>query len=292
MSPETVNLIIDAAIVLILILAGLIGAFRGLFRTVMSIVVVVVSILAASLLSGLASKPLTEWLYPKVEEKINIQVDLSSFLDNIKNEKIEEELAKLPKDVPDSIRQELEKKAKESVTDEMISEYVASLGTDGVMDAIVQSDTYQNLQNALAKSGLSDSGIRDYLKKTLEKLDLSGGDLNGAVQKMIKSLAKDAFRILIRTIIFIIIFLVLVFLLNWGVRGLNELIFKVPVLGFINRAGGAILGLAFAVILIWVVLLICKGLNFTFFQDHEADTVLLRWLSQNNLLLGLLGIKI
>ena len=43
---------------------------------------------------------------------------------------------------------------------------------------------------------------------------------------------------------------------------------------------------------VWVVLLICKGLNFTFFQDHEADTVLLRWLSQNNLLLGLLGIKI
>ena len=292
MNPEYTHLIIDGVIVVILILAGVIGAFRGLFRTVMSVVVVVVSILAASLLSGLASKPLTEWLYPKVEEKINIQVDLSSFLEDIKNEKIEEELAKLPKDVPDSIRKELEKKAKESVTDEMISEYVASLGTDGVVDAIIQSDTYQNLKNALAKSGISDSGIQDYIRKTVEKLDLGSGNLNEAVKAMIRSLAKDAFRILIRTIIFIIIFLVLVFLLNWAVRGLNDLIFKVPVLGFINRAGGAVLGLAFAVILIWVVLLICKGLNFTFFQDHEADTVLLRWLSENNLLLGLLGIKI
>ena len=291
MNPEYTNLIIDGVIVVVLILAGVIGAFRGLFRTVMSVVVLAVSILAAALLSGLASKPLTEWLYPKVEDKINVQVDLSSFLENLKNEKIEEELAKLPKDVPDSIREELEKKAKESVTDEMISEYVASLGTDGVMDAILQSDTYQNLKNVLAKSGISDSGIRDYLQKTVERLDLSSGDLNKAAESMIKSLAKDAFRILIRTIIFIIIFLVLVFLLNWAVRGLNDLIFKVPVLGFINRAGGAVLGLAFAVILVWVVLLVCKGLNFTFFQDHEADTVLLRWLSQNNLLTGLLGLK-
>ena len=100
MNPEYTNLIIDGVIVVVLILAGVIGAFRGLFRTVMSVVVLAVSILAAALLSGLASKPLTEWLYPKVEDKINVQVDLSSFLENLKMRRSRRNWRNFPKTCP------------------------------------------------------------------------------------------------------------------------------------------------------------------------------------------------
>lgn len=65
------GLIIDGMFVLILLVSFLIGAKRGLFKSLMGLVVVIAAILGAAIIAGKFTEPVTEFVLPRVEEKVS-----------------------------------------------------------------------------------------------------------------------------------------------------------------------------------------------------------------------------
>lgn len=64
------GLIIDGMFVLILLVSFLVGAKRGLFKSLMGLVVVIAAVLGATMIADAATPPVTDFLVPKVEQKV------------------------------------------------------------------------------------------------------------------------------------------------------------------------------------------------------------------------------
>ncbi len=63
-------LIIDLVLAAVLALFALLGARKGLIRSLMALVSVVVALIGATLLTAMFVEPVTDLVYPKVEEKV------------------------------------------------------------------------------------------------------------------------------------------------------------------------------------------------------------------------------
>ena len=63
-------LIIDLVLTAVLALFALLGARKGLIRSLMALVSVVVALIGATLLTAMFVEPVTDLVYPKVEERV------------------------------------------------------------------------------------------------------------------------------------------------------------------------------------------------------------------------------
>lgn len=246
--PGLEEIIIDAVLLVVLLAAVIVGAVRGLFRSVMSIVVIVVAIFVASFVSRLAAEPLADWLYPKVEESLNLSTTLSSLL-------------------TDEIKQAIE--AEDQKTEKLV-------------EAIAKTEMYKNVAGAITRFGITDEKIRETLAQTIDDFDFSSAVPEDALKEAVTTLGKTILRGIIVAILFLILFLLLSFLLTWAVKGLNELISKIPVVGALNALGGIILGGGICLLLIWVVLMFLSGIGLGFFEQHREGTLLLNLLMTYN----------
>ncbi|MFR5845989.1 MAG: CvpA family protein [Oscillospiraceae bacterium] len=62
-------LIIDLVLAAVLALFALLGARKGLIRSLMALVSVVVALIGATLLTAMFVEPVTDLVYPRVEER-------------------------------------------------------------------------------------------------------------------------------------------------------------------------------------------------------------------------------
>ena len=63
-------LIIDLVLAAVLVVFALLGARKGLIRSLMALVSVVVALIGATLLTAMFVEPVTDLVYPKVEERV------------------------------------------------------------------------------------------------------------------------------------------------------------------------------------------------------------------------------
>ena len=63
-------LIIDLVLAAVLAVSALLGACKGLIRSLMALVSVVVALIGATLLTAMFVEPVTDLVYPKVEERV------------------------------------------------------------------------------------------------------------------------------------------------------------------------------------------------------------------------------
>lgn len=63
-------LIIDLVLAAVLAVFALLGARKGLIRSLMALVSVVVALIGATLLTAMFVEPVTDLVYPKVEERV------------------------------------------------------------------------------------------------------------------------------------------------------------------------------------------------------------------------------
>ena len=68
-------LIIDLVLAAVLALFALLGARKGLIRSLMALVSVVVALIGATLLTAMFVEPVTDLVYPRVEEKVLAQFE-------------------------------------------------------------------------------------------------------------------------------------------------------------------------------------------------------------------------
>lgn len=70
MDNYLVPLLIDGVLLIILLVGYVIGAKRGLFKSLMGVVVVIAAIVGSMFAADLLTEPVTEFIMPKVEEKV------------------------------------------------------------------------------------------------------------------------------------------------------------------------------------------------------------------------------
>ena len=69
------GIMIDIGLSVVILIFVVLGAKRGLFKTLMGFVLVIAAILGSVLLTNLFTDPVTEFIYPMVEERVLGQLD-------------------------------------------------------------------------------------------------------------------------------------------------------------------------------------------------------------------------
>ena len=128
-------LIIDLALAAALIVFAVIGAYKGLIRSLMALVSVVLALAGAALLTAMFVEPVTDLVYPKVEERI-----LEQFERDIPSDALAAEDGDLsaggllPADLADALDSALDTLKRFGVSDDAIGDVTKEL-TDSAASA-------------------------------------------------------------------------------------------------------------------------------------------------------------
>jgi uncharacterized membrane protein required for colicin V production len=93
-----------------------------------------------------------------------------------------------------------------------------------------------------------------------------------------KGLASLLFGDLSGAIAFVVVFIVVFLLLRYAV-GLVDALFRLPVLSFVNRFVGLVLGVAFALIFVYILSLILHYVNTPNIQQQVSHSRIAEWLN-------------
>lgn len=119
-----------------------------------------------------------------------------------------------------------------------------------------------------------DTDASDTIAKAAEKkIQDTGASIRTAIEE---SFAET----ILHTLLFVLFFFLLLLLLKWLIHAL-DLLLKLPGLNFLNRLGGAALGLMEGALLLFFAVWILRRFGVTFQTKTVEDTVLLRFFTTN-----------
>lgn len=145
-----------------------------------------------------------------------------------------------------------------------------------------EQEVYQVSYNSLKKLGVLEITAKKLAEDLKGELREAGNTLKAAiVHKLSDTIAYVALLIIVFVLI-IIIFKLLANALN--------LAFKLPGLNLINGIGGAVLGFAKGILLLFIVSWAAGFLGFIIPETVVSKTVVLKWLMSNNPISALFGI--
>lgn len=261
--------LLDVLIGAILLACACVKGAKGIYKSLMPLVVTIAAVICATFTSALLTEPVTEVVYPTVEDVVIPAIQLD----------------KLPEDVLENFAYLVtEKEQLTQLADEFVSEDVqntlARLGLD-LKDFLIQ---------AWEKAEVSER-IQDYLsEEQIEKLKEIGVELKTAADTALDATqsALDSEAVFFSAIfsltyrltsiavhfflwcIFCVLFLV-VFTIIKNALGLT---FKLPVIGWVDKLGGAILGAVLCGIVLYALGWILNLIGFTALHDLGAGTKL------------------
>ncbi len=284
------QILADALIVLVLAVFCCIGYRRGLFRSVMTVVIVAASVFAAFTVSDWLAPLATEKMYPYFEEQVKKTITEAKNNEDPAPAGEEEESTEEPSAISGSNLPLLFGIRLMAAETEQASEEAAGAGLDIDLSGLDDSarETLDRALDLMQKMGFS----KEKLQNIVDELSGKGGEgSEGQLDNMIGGLSKQVFQVIVRGIIFLLVFLLASVILKILTRGLNNLIFKIPVIGTLNHLGGMILQLAAAILLLsaaaWVVQRI-PSLAAPL-EDIKSGTFLLRLLMDKNPIILLLN---
>ena len=235
-------LIIDGVLLLILIVSYLIGAHRGLFRSLMGAVTVIVALVGAAFLSNTFTEPLTELIYPVVEEKVTARFE-SEYSDEQVNAALEET-------------------------------------TQSDIEAFLDGKVSDEFREVLERIGIKEEAVRSFLENAVNGDMVS--DLKESAKESasaaISAMAYAVVRSTVQTVLYLILFALLLILLRILTSFFDHL-FDLPVLDTLNSFGGGVLGLLEAILLIYLALWVLPRIGVPFLRDNAEHTYLLKFFS-------------
>lgn len=262
-------LILDVLTGSILLACACIKGAKGLYKSLMPLVITVASGVCALFLSAMLTGAVTDMVYPVVETRVISAIHL----DKIPEETLEEfaSYAAAPKKLLDQVT--------EMLPDGTIP-LLSRLGVD-VKEFL--SENWTTAKNS--------ETVQDYITpEQIEKLHAVGIELKSSTEDMLNatSSALDVEAVLFSTMfslthrltsmavhfllwcIFCTLFLA-VFTIISNTLGLT---FNLPVIGWVDKLGGAALGAIECGILLFVVGWLAKLINFTVLHEMGAGTML------------------
>lgn len=228
-------LILDIIFAAALILSVLIGAKRGLFKSLMSLVVIIAALIGASMLSNMFTEPVTDFVMPKVEQKVDSwlafpKVSSSEFLSGLTS-----------------------------------SDANAADKSSGIMEKLEQFG--------------AGSAFLDSVQKATDKA-------TDAVEDAVTDAATAAARAVVKTIVhavlFVIFYLVLVVALKLVTKLLDAALDKIPVVNKVNSIGGAVIGFAECVLILFMVCYLAPRLGVKVYSENVDQTFIVSFFANHS----------
>lgn len=149
----------------------------------------------------------------------------------------------------------------------------ASVPTEKKAAASTTETSGTDVMHALGLMSL-DTDASDTIAKAAEKkIQETGASVRTAI-------AESFAETILHTLLFVLFFILLLLLLKLLVHAL-DLLLKLPGLNFLNRLGGAVLGLLEGALLLFFAIWILRRFGVSFQTKTVEDTVLLRFFTTN-----------
>jgi len=292
--------IMDVAVVAIIALGVILGARKGLVKSLAGLVIVAVALLGAGVIASALADPVTERIVPQIEERINDELEslVKEQLADSVGELLEASAAELGETIESLLKDgqlqlsDLGEPIKELVESGQmqiseLGEYLAGMLESGQLQI---SDLKEQVQSVLANNRLSLTDIpvdSAMLEDAMEQLGLDESvrkDLSDRIEKIMEesgdasvgSIIRGVIRGLVYGLLYIVAFVILLILLNVIVKAL-DLLMKLPVLKSFNGLGGALIGFAESVLLIFVALWLVSAMGLFFETESMAETYVFRF---------------
>ena len=246
--------------IMIIIFGIAIGCWRGLVRCVLGIVVSIATFLLAYLLSPL--------MY-------NILVDKTD-MDDYVTERIS---AIIEEDIENKIKSEYKEKTGMELTDPAVLKSLK----DQVYSYDPDKSDQENIINNLS---LPKSLKNELLKSNAygEKSEIKADNFYDYIAKLVVQRAMRMVAYLVTFALLSIIFAIIIIALR--------LVTKLPVLGGLNRVGGAILGGALGLLFVWIMLAVFANLPGHDICDKAVsqieDSSILTFIQDNNIIMDII----
>ena len=286
--------IVDLAVAAVFLIFAIVKGKKGLYRCIKPLIVVAAAVIGATVISAALARPIADWVYPKLEEKIIAKVDFS---------KLEE----LPGELTQAFAQGSERLMPEGTAQG--SDMEALLDSQNGLDTLLGSQTglstlLSSAENLLPESVRSLAGrfgmnLRSTLQKTVEKAKQSLKDgvsftpeqetaLEGAgfdvkdplnrVRSFVVGSSLNLLRSITEKVIRVILWIVLFFLLQAVASAILKALgfaFDLPVIGWVDKLGGAALGLVECAAIVFIVSWVLRLLGIPVLQELAEGTKLL-----------------
>jgi hypothetical protein len=261
--------LLDVMVGAIILACACVRGTKGIYKSLMPLAAIAAAAICATFSSAVLTEPVTEALYPVVEEKLLPALHL----DEIPKAALERFSYRVTE--PEQLHE---------MADEIVSE-----DTQKIL-VMLNVDLKHFLQDAWEQAEVAEK-VQDYLSDDqIEKLENLGIDIkvaaNTAIDATKSALNAEAvffsaiFSLMYRLVsigihyflwcLFCVLFLV-VFTIIKDTFGLA---FKLPVIGWVDKAGGAILGIVIGCAVLYVIGWILKFVGWTALHDLGEGTKL------------------
>lgn len=176
------------------------------------------------------------------------------------------------------------------ITEQYVQPYLEQRVQNRVKDSLAKEGKATNSDPADSQtttSAASGTGILQTLGLMNLDKDASATIAKAAKEKMREAgasiqtaIAESFAETILHTVLFVLCFFLLMFLLKLLVRALN-LVLKLPGLNFLNRLGGAALGILEGMLLVFLAIWILRRFGISFETKTVQETVLLRFFTTN-----------
>lgn len=173
----------------------------------------------------------------------------------------------------------------ESSISTMINENIENIGN--VKEQVEDSNDEKNVE----ENEVKENDKKDYKENFLNNFF----DEDELKNQVVQDSAKKLTFVILKGLAFIGIF-ILVFLICYIIRMILNIVFSLPILGTINKAGGIVLNVAKSVFMIWLVLALVSFVTFIPLFANVANmidsSIITKFLFENNLIVNILKSKL
>lgn len=235
---------IDGLLALLLIGGAVLGAVRGLFRSLMGLVTVAVAMIGSLILAGLLTGPVTDMIAPRVEDAA-----VSAF-----GERYDAFVKSLPESVENAA-----------------GSAAAEAGSRGLTELLDGLDLPEGIR-------LPDDWKQKLLDPLISAAQSGAAQTKDSAQNLFRQAVSTAVRSLVsgavHAVLVLVLYIVLLLTLKLLTHTLNH-VFDIPVLGTVNRLGGAALGLLESALLAFILVYAASHLGVKAVTESAESAVLL-----------------
>ena len=284
MSMVNYGWMLDAILVIAVLAFACARAVKGIYQVLMPLAVIAASALGATFLSAVLTAPVTEAVYPIVEEKVISKIDLDALpTEQLDNWTLKlQDVGALAKEAEELIPSEYLTAAKKLGLD--LSEFLteaAGLAEERVTERVEDADI--DLRDYLSEEQiqkLKDAGVETAdtvvtSTKTALASTVDAVKAEGVIFSAMFSLTRRLTSVAVHYALWMLICVGLLAALTI-IKNTFGLVFKLPVIGWVDKLGGALVGAAECLIIVFVIGWVTRFLGFPILQQLAVETKLLR----------------
>lgn len=266
---EYIRIIIDVAVAVILLATVIIGVKRGFVKTCLGLIYVVLAIV----ITAMATSPLTQVIIDGTDWSDSLQEKLEEAL----VEEIPNAYARVFYDEIDDTHEGKELVYQDSVTGERVA-----------FSKIMDEDP---LIKAFGITSLIEPAAEELLAEQAEANDIAYDDVNNEIT-LIEAIVVPLTSVIVTAIVGVALFIVSLIVLKLILWLIGQLVKRLYLVHFLDKLLGGILGLVLGLVFVFIILTVVQlmsGLDFmATVNEYLSETVLTKFLMDNNIIYNLL----